>query len=322
MNFLRSASAPSLLPLLLPAVTVLVLGAWSCGSPPEEATAAAPSQTGQSDQPARSQSAEEAATMAPEHRGDRPVASEAATTEPATAVVGDPVIYGTVDGQEVTGYLARPENATGPLPGLLVIHEWWGLNDNVRAMTRRLAGEGYVALAVDLYGGQVADTPDKARELMSAVDPNRAIENLRQARAQLAERLKTGDETGGRIGVIGWCFGGGWSLRTALAMPDGIDATVIYYGHLVTDPNQLETLDSPVLGLFGAEDGSIPPDQVHAFEEALERLGKPVEVKIYDGAGHAFANPSGERYRPEAAQDAWRRTVAFLAKNLYGGAGG
>ena len=320
MNFLRSASAPSLLTLLLPAVAVLVLSAWSCGGPPEEATAAGPAQTGQS------QSAEEAATMAPEHVGDRPVASEAATTEPATAVVGDPVIYGTgtgsADGEEITGYLARPENATGPLPGLLVIHEWWGLNDNIRAMTRRLAGEGYVALAVDLYGGQVADTPDKARELMSSVDPDRAIENLRQARAYLAEQLKSDGGPGGRIGVIGWCFGGGWSLRTALAMPDGIDATVIYYGHLTTDRSELAKLDSPVLGLFGAEDGSIPPDQVHAFEEALETLGKPVEVKIYDGAGHAFANPSGERYRPEAAQDAWRRTVAFLAKNLSGAAGG
>ena len=89
------------------------------------------------------------------------------------------MIYGNVGGHEVTGYLARPKDATGPLPGLLVIHEWWGLNDNIRAMTRRLAGEGYVALAVDLYGGQVADTPEQARELMSAVDPDRAIENLK-----------------------------------------------------------------------------------------------------------------------------------------------
>jgi len=314
MNPLRSAAPPSLFTLLLPALAVLVLGAWSCRRPSGPSGPSDETQAAATEEP--SQSAEEAATMAPEHAGDRPVASGAATTEPAVPVVGDPVIYGTVNGQEVTGYLARPKDATGPLPGLLVIHEWWGLNDNIRAMTRRLAGEGYVALAVDLYGAQVAETPEKARELMSAVDPKQAIENLKQARADLAERLKADGASDVRIGVIGWCFGGGWSLRTALAMPEGIDATVIYYGHLITDPKELTKLESPVLGLFGAEDGAIPPDQVHAFQEALEKLGKPVEIKIYDGAGHAFANPSGERYRPEAAQDAWRRTVTFLSETL------
>ncbi len=311
----RPACSPAILSSPLSALALsaaLLLGlACSGGGTADDSQSSTPSPS--------SQSAAEAAEMAPEHVGDHPVASAAATAEPATAVTAAPAVYGDVGGQQVTGYLARPEGATGPLPGLLVIHEWWGLNDNIRAMTRRLAGEGYVALAVDLYGGQVADTPDGARGLMSAVDPDQAIDNLGQARAYLAKQLtETQDGKSPRIGVIGWCFGGGWSLRTALAYPEGIDATVIYYGHLTTDKAELAKLDSPVLGLFGAEDGSIPPDQVHAFASALEELGKPVEVKIYDGAGHAFANPSGERYRPEPAQDAWRRTVAFLAKNLAG----
>ena len=116
--------------------------------------------------------------------------------------------------------------------------------------------------------------------------------------------------------MVGWCFGGGWSLGTTLLMPGKIDGTVIYYGHLETDPAKLATIKHPVLGLFGAEDKSIPVDSVRAFESALKKQGTPVEIKIYDGAGHAFANPSGGSYRPDAAKDAWQRTTAFLARNL------
>jgi len=311
MNALRPAfvrAACAALPVLLLLATALL--ALACTGQQSSSAAAA------------SSSAKEAAEMAPEHVGDRPEASEAATTAPATEVVGDPVIYGNVGGHEVTGYVARPKDVTGPLPGLLVIHEWWGLNDNIRAMTRRLAGEGYVALAVDLYGGQVAETPERARELMSAVDPTLALENLSQARDHLAARVQAIGGAPGKIGVIGWCFGGGWSLRSALAMPNGIDATVIYYGHLITDKAELRPLESPVIGFFGADDSSIPPSTVHAFQSALQDLGKSVEIHIYDGAGHAFANPSGTNYRPEAAQNAWKRTVAFLAENLSGSPAG
>ena len=116
--------------------------------------------------------------------------------------------------------------------------------------------------------------------------------------------------------MVGWCFGGGWSLGTTLLMPGKIDGTVIYYGHLETDPAKLAAIKHPVLGLFGAEDKSIPADSVRAFESALKKQGTPVEIKIYDGAGHAFANPSGGNYRPDAAKDAWQRTTAFLARNL------
>jgi carboxymethylenebutenolidase len=250
--------------------------------------------------------------MAQEHQHDKPAATQAALQEPAEPVTAEEVTYGEVGGKPVRGYLARPKGAQGALPGLIVIHEWWGLNDNIRAMTRRLAGEGYQALAVDLFEGRTAESPDAAMKLINAVLQNRAPaeENLRRAVAYLEGKGTA------RIGTIGWCFGGGWSLATALLVPEKIDATVIYYGHLETDPAKLGALKAPVLGLFGAADKSIPVATVQKFESTLKRLGKPAEIKIYPGADHAFANPSGGNHHPEAAKDAWQRTTAFLARAL------
>lgn len=252
------------------------------------------------------------ARMAQEHRHDKPTPSPAATQEPAQPVTFAEVTYGKAGGKLLRGYVARPKAARGALPSVIVIHEWWGLNDNIRAVTRRLAGEGYQALAVDLYGGTQADTPDAAMKLMNAVveKPAPAQDNLKQAAAWLQGKGAK------KLGVVGWCFGGGWSLGTTLLMPEKIDGTVIYYGHLETDPAKLAAIKHPVLGLFGAEDKSIPVDSIRAFESALRKQGTPVEIKIYDGAGHAFANPSGGSYRPDAAKDAWQRTTAFLARNL------
>jgi len=253
--------------------------------------------------------------MAQEHQHDKPAATPAAMQEPSQPVTGEEVTYGEAGGKTLRGYAARSRNAKGSLPGLIVIHEWWGFNDNIRAMTRRLAGEGYQALAVDLYGGSHAETPDQAMKLMNAVlqSPGPAQENLRRAAAWLdGKGVK-------RLGVIGWCFGGGWSLQTTLLMPDRIAATVIYYGHLETDPAKLAAIRHPVIGFFGAEDKSIPADSIRQFEAALKKQGTPVEIKIYEGAGHAFANPSGGSYRPDAARDAWQRTTAFLARTLKGG---
>jgi len=256
---------------------------------------------------------EYAESMAEEHQDDAPVSNEGSETAPATEVVSEDVSYATVEGTTVTGYLSRPAGAEGPVPGLIVIHEWWGLNDNIRAMTDRLAGEGYIALAVDLYGGQMAADPDGAQSLMQAAMQNvpAAEENLRQAFTYLKE------EAGAtRVGTIGWCFGGGWSLNTALLLPDQVEATVIYYGRVTDDRAGLATLQMPILGLFGGEDQGIPVDSVKVFEEALDSLGKNAEIHIYEGADHAFANPSGMNYQPEAAGDAWQRTVAFLAEHL------
>lgn len=254
--------------------------------------------------------------MAVEHARDAPVSNPSSETAPAVGVETETVDYATVGGSPVTGYLSRPSGSEESLPGLIVIHEWWGLNDNIRAMTRRLAGEGYVALAVDLYGGQVAGDRDTAYALMTAAnsDPAAADDNLRQAYAYLAEQLGAP-----RVASIGWCFGGGWSLNTALLLPDRLDAAVIYYGHLVTDRDRLATLQMPILGLFGAEDQGIPIDDVHAFERTLNDLGKDAKIIIYPGANHAFANPSGRNYQPEAAEKAWQETVRFLDAELRPG---
>ncbi len=254
--------------------------------------------------------------MAREHRDDVPVASPATAAAPAAPVTSVEVRYATVGGHEVTGYLARPEGVEQGIPGVIVIHEWWGLNDNIRAMARQLAGQGYAALAVDLYGGAVAQTPDEARKLMQAAmaDTAAADSNLRQAYAYLADRLKAP-----RVASLGWCFGGGWSLETALLFPKQLDATVIYYGHLVLDRDRLAPLEVPILGQFGAEDRGIPVDDVHAFESTLKALGKDATIVVYPDAGHAFANPSGQGYRPEVAEKAWHRTLEFLAAHLKTG---
>ena len=249
--------------------------------------------------------------MAKEHEGETPVANASADYEPRMPVETETVEYATVDGNTITGYMAKAEEADRELPGIIVIQEWWGLNDNIRMMTRRLAGEGYAALAVDLYSGNVADNSQDARKYMSQVNSENTVDNLKQARQFLADQTGSDD-----IGVIGWCFGGGWSLQSALAMPDKIDATVIYYGRLVNDKEKLQKLDMPILGIFGAEDRGIPPEQVKEFESQLKDLGKTVDVNIYEGAGHAFANPSGERYNEDAAKDAWEKTVAFFNENL------
>ena len=249
--------------------------------------------------------------MEKEHEDDIPIENASADLGQSASAAGQQVTYATIEGEEITGYLATPENGAGNAPGLIVIHEWWGLNDNIRMMADKLAGEGYQALAVDLYKGKVAETPDSAGTYARSVQNDDALDNLNQAYQYLAN-----ERGAGSIGVIGWCFGGAWSLQTALAHPQKIDATVIYYGRLVTDTEQLKKLRMPVLGIFGAEDQGIPPKKVKEFEAALNEAGVSNSIHIYEGAGHAFANPSGTRYVEEAAEDAWRKTTRFLSEHL------
>lgn len=253
--------------------------------------------------------------MAEQHKNDVPVANAESLKEPQGPVKSERVEYATVDGTKITGYLAHPDAPNDSLPAMIVIHEWWGLNKNIESMADQLAGEGYVALAVDLYNGKSAEKPEQAMELMrNAMNhPENGISNLKQAYSYLHDHF-----TITKTGVIGWCFGGGWSLRTALAMPDKIDATVIYYGQLVTDAKELKTLKMPIYGFFGGEDPSIPKATIEKFKSTLDSLGGDVQVKIYPDASHAFANPSGTRYNKLAAEDAWNRTLMFLNRNLKG----
>jgi carboxymethylenebutenolidase len=253
------------------------------------------------------------ARTAEAHAQDSPVATPAATTRPVADVIGKTVVYGRVAGESLSGYLVRPSAATGPLPGLIVIHEWWGLNDNVRGEAARLAAEGYVVLAVDLYGGTLATEPREAMQLSQRLtaNPAPAERNLHEAYAYL-DKI----EGAPRIGTIGWCLGGRWSLRTALILPDKVDATVIYYGTVKADEADLARLQMPILGLFGSKDRVVPAATVTAFEASMRRLGKDVDIHIYEGADHAFANPSGTAYEAKAAEDAWRLTIAFLQEHL------
>ena len=250
--------------------------------------------------------------MSREHAGDSISPSEAATTEPSQAVDFETLAYAEVDDELVYGYLAYPSGMTEPLPAVIMIHEWWGLNDNIRAMAKRLAAESYMVLAVDLYGGETAANAGAARVKMLEVVENSELaeENLRQA----VEFLKT---TGApAIASLGWCFGGGWSLNSAMLFPEELDATVIYYGQVTNDDEKLRVIDSPLLGFFGGADRGISLDSVNAFKAALQRLRIDNEIHIYPDVGHAFANPSGNNYNREAAEDAWSRTLQFLARNL------
>jgi carboxymethylenebutenolidase len=214
--------------------------------------------------------------------------------------------------ETVQGLLYMPPGK-GPFPGILVIHEWWGLNDWVKEQASKLAGQGYAALAIDLYRGKVASTPDMAHEIMRGVPEDRAKRDLHAAFEFLAAQPNVRKD---RIGSIGWCMGGGYSLDVALQEPT-LAADVINYGHLATDPEALQKINAPILGIFGGKDRGITPDDVHKFEQTLKKLGKKVEIKIYADAGHAFENPNNkDGYRAEDAADAWKRTVDFLASTL------
>jgi carboxymethylenebutenolidase len=209
-------------------------------------------------------------------------------------------------------YLSLPPDARAPLPGVLVIHEWWGLNDNVKHWTDRIASEGYAALAVDLYDGVIARTADEAMAAIQEVDDERAMAILRAGHAFLAqdERVQAP-----RTASIGWCFGGRKSLELALAEP-GLDGAIVYYGNPITEAAALAPMRAELLGVFGTRDKSIPAEKVAAFRAALREAGKRADVREYD-ADHAFANPSNPRYDEQNAAQAWEVARAFLKRVLH-----
>ncbi|QDU65607.1 dienelactone hydrolase family protein [Engelhardtia mirabilis] len=212
---------------------------------------------------------------------------------------------------EMVGYLSLPSGVEGPLPGVIVIHEWWGLNDHIKLWTDRLAQEGYAALAVDLYGGTVATTREGAMEAMQSVDGAKASATLLAARDWLQREYGT---LATPTASIGWCFGGGWSMQLALMDPE-LDGAVVYYGRTeVTEP-QAERIHARILGVFGNQDQGITPEYVDGLDATLTAAGAAHEFLRYD-ADHAFANPSSARYDHKAAGEAWERTRAFLAEVL------
>jgi|SRR5215208_5693026 carboxymethylenebutenolidase len=220
-----------------------------------------------------------------------------------------------------SGYLVFPTTMTSEqqqqqkLPAVVMVHEWWGLNDNIKNMANTLAKEGYVVLAADLYKGEVATDPNRAQELSQSVrsDQNEAIANLQSAVKYLSSLPNVNTS---RIASLGWCFGGGQSLQLALnSKQQPLAATILYYGNpLVTDKQVLSNIKWPILGIFGDQDQAVPVEKVKQFETALNADRIPNEIHIYPGVGHAFANPSGDNYAPKETADAWQKTLAFLNK--------
>src|SRR5580692_1341868 len=240
-----------------------------------------------------------------------PLIFVAVLTSCCFAADGKPVSY--KSGDETVQALLYAPAGKGPFPGLIAIHEYWGLNDWVKEQASKLADQGYEALAIDLYRGKVATTPDLAHELMRGVPDDRAKRDLHAAFEFLQSQPNVKKN---RIGAIGWCMGGGYALDVALEEPT-LAAAVINYGHLATDPDVFKKITAPILGLFGGQDQGITPDDVHKFEAAMKQQGKKIDIKIYDDAGHAFENPNNKGgYRPDDAADAWKRIFSFLAETL------
>jgi len=214
--------------------------------------------------------------------------------------------------ETVSSFLALPDGG-GKHPAIIVIHEWWGLNDWVKEQAQKYAGQGYVALAVDLYRGKLATNPDDAHILMRGLPDDRGMRDLEAAFAYLSARQ---DVNAVKIGSVGWCMGGSWSIKLAVDQPK-LAACAVNYGWLPSDSALVAKIKAPVLGNFGADDQGIPAKDVKAFESAMKADGKTTDIKIYDGAGHAFENPNNKQgYRAEAAADAAQRMSAFFQKYL------
>jgi carboxymethylenebutenolidase len=230
----------------------------------------------------------------------------------AFAATSQPVSYKSGD-ETIQGVLFTPEKAKGRLPAIVVIHEWWGLNDWVKEQAAKLADQGYVTLAIDLYRGKVATTSDEAHELMRGMPDDRSLRDLRAAVAYLAARKDVDKK---RIGAIGWCMGGGKAAQLAAHEPT-LRAVVINYGSLPADAASLSGWNASTLGLFGGKDRGIPPESVEQFAVTMKKLGKSAEVHIYPDAGHAFENANNQSgYRSGDAADAWQRITTFFAAQL------
>lgn len=212
----------------------------------------------------------------------------------------------TAGGQQVSAALAVP--AAVPAPAVMLVHEWWGLNDQIKSVAAELGRLGYLALAIDLYG-KVAATPEEAKALMGALDPKAATDTV----TSWLRWLKSDKRSTGKVASIGWCFGGGWSLNASLAEP--VDATVVYYGNVAKTAEELKALQGPVLGHFAEKDQWINHTMVDGFAAEMTKAGKSLEAHWYD-ADHAFANPTGARYDEADAKLAWERTLAFLKQTI------
>jgi carboxymethylenebutenolidase len=241
---------------------------------------------------------------------ETPEQAAASVTVSEDELITETVMYPGAEGAELMGYLARPEGSE-PRPGIVVIQEWWGLNEHIRDITRRFAQQGFVALAPDLYGGVTTSEPDEAQRLVMELDMVAAVQEIGQAMDYLLAQDYVGSE---EIGVVGYCLGGGLALETGRVY-EQVGAVVAYYGRPL-EPAQAADINAPVLGLYGAEDQGIPVEEVQAMEDALNEADVTNEFFIYDDAGHAFFNDTRDSYNEAAASDAWPRTLAWFEQYL------
>jgi carboxymethylenebutenolidase len=247
--------------------------------------------------------------------------SSSATTAPATTAPAAPPsaqaapaakVDNVTFGSGANGHLALP-TGTGKHAAILLVPEWWGLNAWIDEDAARFAAQGYVALGLDIYRGKVASDASEAHELMRGLPEDRAAGDMKAAVDFLAARA---DVDAQRVGVIGWCMGGGYALSLAVNEPR-LRAAVVNYGKLVTAPEKVGAIHAALLGNFAGADRGIPPDDVRAFADQLKAAHKDADVKVYDGAKHAFMNPNNkDGYDAAAAQDAWGRIDAFFSRTL------
>jgi len=216
------------------------------------------------------------------------------------------------NGDRASGFLARPEGE-GPFPGVIVIQEWWGLNDNIKDIARRFAAEGLAAFAPDLYHGEVATEPDEAQKKMMALDMPRASQELVKA----AEYLSQQPYINGRgIGSIGFCMGGGLALTLACDTPL-IKAVAPFYGFHPDPIDKVKDLQGPVLAVYAEHDAWINAAVREDLKEALDSHGKRYEMQVYPGTEHAFFNDTRpEVYKEAASNDAWNRVIALFRAEL------
>jgi carboxymethylenebutenolidase len=210
--------------------------------------------------------------------------------------------------KDINGFYAHPMK-DGTYPGIILIHEWWGLNDTIKKTAETLAVYGYNVLAVDLFHGVIAKDPNEAMKQVTSVDQREAIQNMNAAFQYLKKHNSS------KIASWGWCFGGGQSMQLALNTKN-LSATVIYYGNLETNTSKLSSITWPILGIFGDKDATIPVAKVDEFRDSINSLKIQNEIYIYPGVGHAFANPTGPNHAPKETADAWDKTIIFLNKIL------
>ena len=213
-------------------------------------------------------------------------------------------------------YVAHPAEG-GPRPAVIVVQEWWGLNENIKDIARRFAKEGYFAVAPDLYsrqGNKVAGDPNTAAQLMGGLEKPDGIEDLKSTIAWIRGQKETRTA---KIGVTGYCMGGSYAILLPCESKD-IAAAAPFYGE-IPDDDQLRALNCPIFYAYGERDGWIQRKDVDRLAEDLRKFGKKGEVKVYPGCQHGFFNDTREDvYAPDAAKDGWQRTLALFAENLRG----